>query len=122
MARTGSPGGKRGGVGGPMMSFGVRRRRRFHPAAWLAALLAAAFVGLQYRLWFGDGSVPDVIALRAAVESQREENARLDDRNRELEAEVVDLKTGVESIEYRARHDLGMIRNDETFYQIVEER
>ena len=60
--------------------------------------------------------------LRGAIEVQQEENGRLYTRNRELEAEVIDLKSGLESIEYRARRDLGMTREDETFYQIVERR
>ena len=100
------------------------RRGRPRTEVWLAALLAAAFVGLQYRLWFGDGSIAEVLKLRAAVEAQRQENERLDDRNRKLEAEVVDLKNenSLESVEYRARRDLGMIGRDETFYQIIEQR
>ena len=98
----------------------MRRRARLRVLAGVC--LAVAFAGLQYRLWFGDGSVSEVVELRAAIEAQREENRRLYARNRELEAEVVDLKTGLESIEYRARRDLGMTRADETFYQIVERR
>ena len=116
MARTGSL----RGMGG---YFGVKRARRRARVRVLAGLfLAAAVVGLQYRLWFGDGSVADIVNLRSAIETQREENGRLYARNRELEAEVIDLKTGLESIEYRARRDLGMTRQDETFYQIVERR
>lgn len=99
-----------------------RKRRRARLRVLAGLLLAAAVVGLQYRLWFGDGSVFEVLGLRAAIEAQREENRRLSARNRELEAEVIDLKTGLESIEYRARRDLGMTREDETFYQIVERR
>ena len=116
MARTGSLRGKGG-------YSGVKRARRRAQVRVLAGLfLAAALVGLQYRLWLGDGSVVDIVNLRGAIEAQREENERLYARNRELEAEVIDLKTGLESIEYRARRDLGMTRRDETFYQIVERR
>ena len=99
-----------------------RRRRSSRSRWWLGAFLAVAFAGLQYRLWVGDGSVAEVLELRAAVDAQQEKNRRLTARNRELEAEVVDLKTGLESIEYRARRDLGMTRKDETFYQIIEKQ
>ena len=99
-----------------------RRRRSSRSRWWLGAFLAVALAGLQYRLWVGDGSVAEVLELRAAVDAQQEKNRRLTARNRELEAEVVDLKTGLESIEYRARRDLGMTRKDETFYQIIEKR
>lgn len=99
-----------------------RKRRRTRLRVLAGLLLAAAIAGLQYRLWFGDGSVFEVLGLHTAIEAQREENRRLSARNRELEAEVIDLKTGLESIEYRARRDLGMTREDETFYQIVERR
>ena len=116
MAGTGSLRGTGGYAGLKRM----RRRVRLRVLAGL--LLAAAVAGLQYRLWFGDGSVAEVMELRAGIEAQREENRRLYARNRALEAEVVDLKTGLESIEYRARRDLGMTREDETFYQIVERR
>ena len=116
MARTG---GLRG-MGG--YSALKRARRRARARALAGLFLAAAIVGLQYRLWLGDGSVADIVNLRSAIETQREENERLYARNRELEAEVIDLKTGLESIEYRARRDLGMTRQDETFYQIVERR
>ena len=116
MARTASLRGK--GVRG-----GMRRMRRRAGLRVLAGLLlVAAITGLQYRLWLGDGSIAEILNLRAAIGTQQEENGRLYARNRELEAEVIDLKTGLESIEYRARRDLGMTRRDETFYQIVERR
>ncbi len=116
MARTGS-------VDERSAFDAMRRRRRRARIRFLAViLLGAGLAGLQYRLWFGDGSVSEIVDLREAIAAQRGENERLYARNRELEAEVVDLKTGLESIEYRARHDLGMTREDETFYQIVERR
>ena len=58
--------------------------------------------------------------LEAAVALQREDNARLEARNRRLAAEVHDLKEGLEAVEERARTDLGMIGRDETFYQLIE--
>ena len=99
-----------------------RPRRRVASRVALVVLLVAGFAGLQYRLWLGDGSWREVRSLRAAIEDQREENLRLHERNRALEAEVLDLKSGIESIEHRARRYLGLTREDETFYQIVETR
>lgn len=84
--------------------------------AFLIVLLAV----LQYRLWLADGGRLDVNRLERAVEMQRTENTRLEERNRALEAEVDDLKQGLDAIEARARGELGMIREDETFFQVVE--
>ena len=87
---------------------------------WLLVILLVLFGLLQYRLWVGDGSLAEVWRLNKAVTEQRQENASLRDRNEALEAEVRDLKTGSEAIEERARSELGMIRDGETFYQVVE--
>ena len=84
------------------------------------AVLLIALVVLQFQLWVGDRGMPEVRRLEAAVASQREDNVRLEARNRRLAAEVHDLKEGLEAVEERARSDLGMIGRDETFYQIVE--
>ncbi|WP_340675308.1 cell division protein FtsB [Paraperlucidibaca sp.] len=83
---------------------------------WLAA---AIFVVLQLSLWFGEGGVRDVHRLKGAVALQQAENLRLRQRNDVLEAEVNDLKTGHAAIEERARLDLGMIKDDETFYLVT---
>ena len=88
---------------------------------WLVWLLVVLFVLLQYKLWVGDGSLAEVWDLFRQVEMQKEENRRLHERNQALEAEVQDLKKGLESIEERAREELGMIKDDETFYQIIED-
>lgn len=87
---------------------------------WLVIALGVLLVLLQYRLWVGDGSVAEVSSLRRQVESQRAENAALRERNKALEAEVLDLKTGLAAIEERARSELGMIKKGETFYQVVK--
>lgn len=87
---------------------------------WLLIILVVLFGLLQYRLWVGDGSLAEVWRLHNAVKEQRKENRELRDRNEALEAEVRDLKTGSEAIEERARSELGMIRDGETFYQVVE--
>ena len=87
---------------------------------WLAAALAVAIVLLQYRIWLSDDGVRQVTRLRQAVSAQRGENEQLAERNRQLAAEVRDLKTGLDALEERARSDLGMIARNETFYQVVQ--
>ena len=73
---------------------------------------------LQWRLWWGPGSLSDLARLKRAVAQQAQTNARLQERNRILRAEVQDLKTGTSVIEERARLDLGLVRDDETFFLI----
>ena len=87
---------------------------------WVIGILLLLLVMLQYRLWVGDGSLAEVWDLYRQVEAQKEENHRLQERNQALEAEVQDLKQGLEAIEERAREELGMVREGETFYQVVE--
>ena len=88
---------------------------------WLVWLLVVLFVLLQYKLWVGDGSLAEVWDLYQQGDLQKQENQRLQERNQALEAEVQDLKQGLDSIEERAREELGMIRDSETFYQIIED-
>jgi len=85
----------------------------------LIVCLAAALALLQFRLWVADDGLREVWDLRAQVEAQTAENAALADRNAALEAEVVDLKHGLEAAEERARSELGMVKRGETFYQIL---
>lgn len=84
-----------------------------------AALLALAVVALQYRLWISDDGVNEVRRLETAVQVQERENAELAARNAQLAAEVANLKQGLDAVEERARSDLGMVRANETFYQVV---
>jgi len=86
----------------------------------LTVTLIGILLVFQYQLWIGDGSVAELRRLEANVEQRRVENDRLRERNEELENEVLALKEGLEAIEERARSDLGMIRDDETFYLIIE--
>jgi cell division protein FtsB len=86
---------------------------------WLAAALAVAVLLLQYRIWLSADGVREVARLEQAVAAQRAENDGLSERNRQLGAEVRDLKTGMDALEERARSDLGMIARNETFYQVV---
>ncbi len=87
----------------------------------LRYLLLGLLLALQYPLWFGGGSVPTVWRLYQQVQAQETENARLRERNQALIAEVMDLKHGLDAIEERARGELGMVRQGETFFQIVEQ-
>lgn len=83
-------------------------------------LLIILFFWLQYQLWVGKGSLTEVRELRYAIESQKEKNDQLKERNESLAAEVKDLKAGLEAIEELARSEMGMIKKDEIFYQIVD--
>ncbi len=84
------------------------------------AILLLVTIYLQYSLWFGRGGIREVNKLTEAVAAQRDEIARLQDRNRALEAEVMDLKQGLEAIEERARSEMGMIKNGEVFFRLVD--
>ena len=85
----------------------------------LLAVLILMLILLQYKLWLGEGGFADIRRLEQKVAEQIEENAKLEQRNRELQAEVEDLREGYEAIEERARNELGMIREEEEFYQVV---
>lgn len=74
---------------------------------------------LQLRLWLSDDGYRKTLNLRTAVADQRAQNQGLRERNAALDAEVVNLKQGLEAAEERARTDLGMIGPKETFYQVV---
>jgi cell division protein FtsB len=77
---------------------------------------------LQYRIWLSEDGVRGLNRLQTAVAAQRMENGQLGERNRQLAAEVRDLKNGMQALEERARSDLGMIAGNETFYQVVSPR
>ncbi len=86
----------------------------------LILFLVILLVYLQYRLWLGDGGLLELWDVHQEVEAQREENALLRERNEALNAQVLDLKQGQDAIEERAREDMGMVKQGETFYQVVE--
>ena len=88
----------------------------------LAAILATLLVALQYPLWIGKGSWMRVRDLDQQLAQVRETNARAKARNDALEAEVRELKEGRDAVEERARMELGMIKRDEMFYQVVPAR
>lgn len=85
----------------------------------LALVLLVLVVLLQVKLWQGEGSWTATKELKAQVEQQRAENARLKARNDALSAEVEDLKSGETAVEERARSELGMIKPGESFYRVV---
>jgi cell division protein FtsB len=95
------------------------RSLTFNPVKWLVAVLLGVTLAIQYRLWISRDGVGEVLQLREAVATQRDENARLTQRNEQLAAEVRDLKQGFSALEERARSDLGMIARNETYYQVV---
>jgi cell division protein FtsB len=86
---------------------------------WLVAVLTIVLIAMLYRLGFGKNSVPDYFRLKQEVEHQKAENKELAQRNKLLYADVEDLKMGLEAIEERARNDLGMIKQGESFYRVV---
>jgi cell division protein FtsB len=87
---------------------------------WIALLLIAALLTLQWKLWVGEDGMREVHALRANVARLRSENDHLKRRNQALEADVKDLKHNGQAVESRARSELGLIKPGETFYQVVE--
>jgi cell division protein FtsB len=87
---------------------------------WLVLLLALVLSGLLYRLFVGEGSLAQVADLSHQIAEQKGENERLHERNRILEAEVIELKKGMETVEERARHELGMVKEGETLFQLAE--
>lgn len=87
---------------------------------WLTVLLLLVIAALQYPLWLGKGSWLRVWEVDQKIAARNARNAELRARNQALDAEVRDLKQGYEAIEERARSELGMIKNDEVFYQVLE--
>jgi len=87
---------------------------------FLAFALVLLIALIQNPLWFGKGGLLRVHELDAQVEAQRETNIKLAARNSMLDAEVLDLKQGYDAIEERARSELGMIKQDEIFFQRLQ--
>lgn len=86
----------------------------------LTLFLAVLIAALQYPLWLGKGSWLRVWDLSRQIEQQEEANAKLKARNDSMDAEVRDLKQGYAAIEERARSELGMVKQDEVFYQVMD--
>ena len=86
----------------------------------IVAILFVLLIWLQYKLWLGDGGIPEVLELEQEIETVQSEVNTLQERNKALNAEVMDLKKGIEAIEERARSEMGMIKKDEIYYQVID--
>lgn len=86
----------------------------------LTYVLIGLIVAIQYPLWMGKGSWLRVWEFSTKVDQQKEKNLQLAARNAGLDAEVRDLKQGSDAVEERARVELGMIKSDEVFYQVID--
>lgn len=82
--------------------------------------LIIMLIGLQYKLWIGEDSLLQWVQLDKKLETQQVENKRLLARNQAIEADIAELKSGDQALEERARFDLGMVKQDETYYQFVD--
>jgi cell division protein FtsB len=85
----------------------------------LIGILLLLLIGLQYKLWFGDGSLSEVVQLSSELDIQKEKLRLLEEQNKILEAQVLDLQNGLDAFEEKARNDLGMIKQGETFIQVI---
>lgn len=86
----------------------------------LTAVLVVLLLALQITLWFGKGGVADVAKLEQTLAEQQQELEALRARNSGLAAEVMDLKEGLDAVEELARSEMGMIKQDEVFFQLIE--
>ncbi len=86
---------------------------------WILSLLIVLLLSLQYKLWVGEGGVPELLYLEKEVIKQQQLENKLIERNATLAAEVADLKRGYNAIEERARSELGMLGENEVFIQII---
>lgn len=87
----------------------------------LLIAIIALFCLLQYRLWVGQNSLPESFHLQEQIKLQRQSNAKLIERNQVLKEEIIDLRRGTEALEERARNELGMVKQGETFFRVVGE-
>ncbi|MBI2799068.1 MAG: cell division protein FtsB [Gammaproteobacteria bacterium] len=85
----------------------------------LFAVALVVLLGLQYTLWFGKGGLRDVSRLKGQIAAQEQEIETLRTRNSELQAEVMDLKQGLDAVEEIARSEMGMVKHGEIFYQFI---
>ena len=104
----------------PQAMLAGRHSTNYVDMRWLTLIFIALIAALQYPLWLGKGSWLRVWEVDREAMQQKEVNQRLKARNASLDAEVHDLKQGYEAIEERARSELGMIKRDEIFFQVLE--
>lgn len=86
----------------------------------VALVLLVLLIWLQYKIWLQDGGIPEIVQLQQEVEQVTVEVKQLKERNLSLDAEVKDLKKGLDAIEERARSEMGMIKQGEVYYQVIE--
>lgn len=86
----------------------------------LLAILIILFGYLQYKLWIAEGKLQDSWSLEERINTLKEKNQKLIQRNNALQAEVTNLKSGLDVIEEKARSELGFVGKDETFFQYIE--
>lgn len=86
----------------------------------IAFVLLLLLIWLQYKVWLQDGGIPEALQLQQEVEEVAVEVKKLQERNLSLDAEVKDLKKGLDAIEERARSEMGMIKKGEVYYQVIE--
>ncbi len=82
----------------------------------LWAVLVLILLGLQYRIWFGSGSLAEINSLQRRIAEQKSLNASMEARNKALEVEVKELQEGTEGFEEKAREEMGMVKKGETFF------
>ncbi len=82
--------------------------------------LIVALIGLQGKLWVGDGSVSHWLLLEQKIAIQEEENKKLAASNLAIEADIIELKSGEQALEEQARFELGMVKEGETYYQFAD--
>lgn len=82
--------------------------------------LVVVLLAIQAKLWFGDGNVYQWLSLSQKINTQEIENDKLSKRNLALEADIAELKSGDQALEEQARYELGMVRDNEVYYQFVE--
>jgi cell division protein FtsB len=87
---------------------------------YLVLIFLIGFASLQYKLWFGEGSVREWIEVKHKTQQQVEANQQLESRNQRLIADIEELRTADQALEEDARQSLGMIKNDEVYFQVVE--
>jgi len=86
---------------------------------WITILLIVLLAGLQARLWVGKNSISDYQKMETQINQLTQQNAKLQQRNSLIKADINDLELGIDSIEERARNELGLIKQGETFYRIL---
>ncbi|MCR9192681.1 MAG: cell division protein FtsB [Gammaproteobacteria bacterium] len=86
----------------------------------ILAVLIVVLLSLQYKLWLGDGGVIQAHRIKARCLALEAENAKLQQRNHAIEADIVSLKSGGQALEEQARSELGMVKHNEEYYQFVD--